>query len=134
MKDTTALFKKVGRKYVPVAAQWYDDGNTDQMDAGTFRLTYASCEGCRRYEYDVTPATAPMVAAMMIARAAMEDKIRDLGRQRPSGTRIMYTKKQLALIEKFRADMGGMYPMYWEPNTARDISDAAMKAVMEFQP
>lgn len=134
MKDTTPIFKKVGRKYVPVASQWYDDGNTDQMDAGTFRLTYARRDGCRRYEYNVTPATAPMVAAMAIARAAMEDKIRDLGRMRPMGTLKPYTKRQQALIEKFRSDMGGMYPSHWTENSAHEISSAAMKAVIEFRP
>ncbi len=134
MKDATPIFKKAGRKYVPVAAQWYDDGNTDQMDAGTFRLTYASRDGCRRYEYAVNPATAPMVAAMAIARVAMEDKIRDLGRMRPMGTLKPYTKKQQALIAKFRADMGGMYPSHWTENSAHEISSAAMKAVLEFRP
>ena len=133
MKETTPLYKKVGRKYIPVAAQWYEDAGKDQMDAGTFRLSYAYKDGGRRYEYQVTPATAPMVAAMMIAKVAMEEKLRDMSRMHPMGTITPYTKKQLALIERFKADMGGFYPTHWTSQSAYDIADAAVKAVMEFK-
>ena len=133
MKETTPLFKKVGRKYIPVAAQWYEDAGKDQMDAGTFRLTYAYKDGGRRYEYNVTPATAPMVAAMMIAKVAMEEKLRDMSRMHPMGTITPYTKKQLALIAKFRDDMGGMYPTHWTQDSVHEVSRAAMDAVMGFK-
>ena len=134
IKETTPLFKKVGRKYVPVAAQWYEDAGKDQMDVGTFRLTYANQDGGRRYEYQVTPATAPMVAAMMIAKVAMEEKLRDMGRMHPMGTITPYTKKQLAAIERFKSEMGGMYPSHWTERSAYEISRAAMDAVMGFKP
>lgn len=133
-KETTPLYKKQGRKYVPVAAQWYEDHQTDQMAAGTFRMVYAHKDGCRRYEYEVTPATAPAVAAMMIARVAIEQALTDMGRMRPMGTITPYTKKQLELIAKFRQDMGGMYPSHWMENSAHEISEAAIKAVLEFRP
>ena len=134
IKETTPLFKKVGRKYVPVAAQWYEDAGKDQMDAGTFRMVYVHKDGCRRYEYSVTPATAPMVAAMMIAKVAMEEKLRDMGRMHPMGTLTPYTKKQLAAIERFKSEMGGMYPSHWTERSAYEISRAAMDAVMGFKP
>lgn len=130
--ETETLYRKVGRKYVPVAARWYEDRGIDQMKAGTFRLTYAYTDGGRRYEYDVTPATAPMVAAMMVARRAIEETILDKARSRPDMTQ--YTKGQKKLIEKFRDDMGGMYPTWWYQAGPADIADAAMKAVMEFRP
>lgn len=133
-QDTTPIYKKVGRKYVPIAARWYEEANIEQQAVGTFRLTYAYTNGGKRYAYDVTPATAPMVAAMMIAKVEIEDKLREMARMRPMGTSIPYTKKQLALIAKFRADMGGMYPSYWTENSAHEISEAAIKAVMEFKP
>ena len=133
-QDTTPIYKKVGRKYVPIAARWYEEANIEQQAVGAFRLTYAYTNGGRRYAYDVTPATAPMVAAMMIAKVEIEDKLRDLARMRPMGTSIPYTKKQLALIAKFRADMGGMYPSHWTENSAHEISEAAIKAVMEVKP
>lgn len=134
MSETTPLYKKVGRKYVPVVAQWYEDSGKDQMRAGTFRLVYACKDGCRRYEYDVTPATTAMVAAMLVARVAMEDKLRDMGRMHPMGTLTPYTKKQLAAIERFKTEMGGMYPSHWTERSAYEISEAAIKAVLEFKP
>jgi len=132
-KETETLYKKIGRKYVPVAARWYEDRNTDQMQVGTFRLTYAYSDGGRRYEYDVTPTTAPMVAAMMVARRAMDDAIGEAVKMRPS-TPKPYTKKQLAIIEQFKKDMGGMYPSWWTESSGYDISSAAMKAVMDYKP
>ena len=132
--ETTALYKKVGRKYVPVAAQWDEPVTKDRQTVNTFRLTYAYADGCRRYEYDVTPATAPAAAAMMIAKLAMEEKLRDMARMSPSGSISKYTLKQIALIAKFRDDMGGMYPSHWTEESAYRISEAAIKAVLEFKP
>ena len=130
---TETVYKKVGRKYVPLAVRWYEDARMDQMPVGTFRLLYAYSDGGRRYEYNVTPATAPMVAAMTIGRAAMEEAVRDACKMRPS-TPQSYTKKQRALIEKFRADMGGLMPSWWTENSAYVISERAMQAVMEYRP
>lgn len=132
-KDTTPLYEKRGRKYVPVSARWYEDSNADQMPVGTFRLTYAYRNGGHRYEYDVTPATAPMVAAMMIARYSMEEAMREASKMRPSTPRA-YTKKQQALIAKFREEMGGMMPSWWTEKTSYQISEAAIKAVLEYRP
>ena len=103
------------------------------MPVGTFKLTYAYGNGGNRYEYDVTPATAPMVAAMMIAKQPMEEAIREACKMRPS-TPQPYTKKQMALIDKFRQDMGGMMPSWWTEQSSYEISAAAMKAVMGYRP
>lgn len=127
---TETLYRKVGRKYIPVAARWYEDG--DQMAVGTFRLTYAYKDGGRRYEYDVTPDTAGAVAALMIARQAMEGAIHDAAKMRPISR--PYTLREKELIAQFRMDMGGMMPSYWNEQTAWEISEAAVKAVREFRP
>lgn len=103
------------------------------MQVGTFRLTYCYKDGGRRYEYDVTPATAPVAAAMAIAKVAIEDAIRKAAVMRPN-TSTAYTKKQLAVIDQFRRDMGGMYPSWWTENSAYEIADAAIKAVLEYRP
>lgn len=134
MTETTPLFKKVGRKYIPVAAQWYEDHNTDQMSVNSFRLTYAYADGGRRYAYDVTPATAPAVAAMMIAKMAMEDAIKAATIPRPSGSATRYTKAQMACIDQFRKDMSGLAPDFWAGAPAHEVSDAAIKAVLEYRP
>ena len=133
IKPTEPLFRKVGRKYVPVSANWGEYNYRDTMAVETFRLVYAYSDGGRRYEYDVTPATAPAAAAMLIAKQAMCDAIRELSRMRPNTT-TQYTKKQLAIIEQFRKDMGGMYPSWWTENSDYIIANAAIKAVTEYQP
>lgn len=134
IKPTEPLFRKVGRKYVPVSANWGEYNYRDTMAVETFRLVYAYSDGGRRYEYDVTPATAPAAAAMMIARKAMEEAIGEASKMRPMGGLKPYTKKQQALIAKFREDMGGFYPSHWTQNSAHEISQAAIKAVLEFKP
>jgi len=132
-KQTTPLYEKCGRKYVPVHARWYEDHNIEQMPVGTFKMIYAYQDGGRAYEYKVTPDTAGMMAAMMIARKAMEQAIHEKSRMRPSALQP-YTKKQLAAIERFKAEMGGMFPSHWTENSAYEISEAAMKAVLEYRP
>jgi hypothetical protein len=74
IKPTETLYKRVGRKYIPVSAHW-SDCNGDQMATGTFRLTYAYADGGKRYEYEVTPDTAAAVAAMTIAKKAMAGQL-----------------------------------------------------------
>lgn len=132
-KKTTPLYEKHGRKYVPVRAYWHEDHNVDQMKAGTFRLVYAYTDGGRRYEYEVTAATLPAVAAMLIAKDAMVNAIREASKMRPN-TSLPYTKRQQAAIARFREEMGGMYPTYWTENSPDEIADAAINAVMEFKP
>ncbi len=131
---TETLYKKVGRKYVPVSAHWAEDARMDSMRVGTFRLTYAYADGARRYEYEVTPATAPASAAMMIAKQAMCEAIREASKTRPQGGIIKFNKKQIALIKKFREEMGGMMPSWWIEGFDYTVADAAIKAVMEYKP
>ena len=130
---TQTLYKKVGRKYVPVEAYWHEQHDVDRLTVGSFRLTYAYADGGKRYEYDVQPDTAGFVAAALIAKHAMCEAITEASRMRPSG-QIPYTKKQLALIAQFRKDMGGMMPVWWTENDGYAIADAAIEAVKGFKP
>lgn len=131
--DTDTLYRKEGRRYKPAFSirRWDYDG--DAMKVGTFRLTHAYDTGARRYEYDVTPDTASVVAALVQYRTAIEKAIADRAVARPSGS-IPYTKRQLAIIEEFREKMakaGGMLPTYWVHASAFDISEAAVNALRE---
>lgn len=130
---TETFYRKVGRRYLPVSSYWAEETSQSRQAVGTFRLIYAYKDGGRRYEYDVTPATAPTVAAMMIAKTTIEDAVREAARMRPSSPQA-YTAKQLKTIAKFREEMGGMMPSWWTEGSAYDISEAAIKAVMEFRP
>lgn len=129
---TETLYKKIGRKYVPVSVNWHYD-YLDGMDTGTFRLIYAYGKGERTYAYNVTPATASFDAAAMVARVAMEEKIREMAKMRPQ-TPIPYTKKQLKAIEKFREEMGGMFPSWWTENASYEIAQAGIDAVRNYRP
>ncbi len=119
---------------MPVEATWFIQSGIDRMDIGTFRLAYAYKDGATRYEYEVTPDTAAFNAAMMIAREAMEKAMLDAAKATPALNPKPYTKKQLAAIEKFRSDMGGMRPEYWQYATPYQIAEAAMQAVKEHRP
>ena len=135
MKKTDTLYRKAGRRYIPVAATWHEDPGADHLSPGQFRLTYACTGGGWRYEYNVTPATAPVIAATLIAREAMEAAITAAARMHPLPTYGKpYTPKQKALIAKFISDMGGMYPTHWQATSARDIAQAGIKAMLEFKP
>jgi hypothetical protein len=131
----TVLYEKRGRKYVPVQDRW-DDGR-DCMKVGQFRLTYCYSEGGRRYEYNVTPATASFVAAATVAREAMEDAIRQRAISTEHIKNVPYTKKQLEILTRFRKEMsdaGGLWPNWWQHTSAYELSEAAIKAVQEFKP
>ena len=132
-EKTEAVYRKVGRKYVPVSAYWHEQHDIDRLPAGSFRLTYAYADGGQRYEYQVTPDTAGFVAAALVAKHAMCEAITEAARMRPS-TPAKYTKKQQALIAQFKRDMGGMMPSWWTENQSYAIADAAIKAVAEFKP
>lgn len=132
--ETEILYEKVGRRYYPKWDVWCDP--RDMMKPGQFRLTYAYGEGGRRYEYDVTPATAAWVAAAMLARHAIEEAIREAAPAKPSEPRV-YTKKQQNIIKRYRAEMataGGNLPEWWSITSPRDIAKAAIDAVNKWKP
>jgi hypothetical protein len=135
--EVTTLYEKRGRKYVPYSLVWHYERDQDQMKVGEFRLTYCYSNGGRKYDYAVTPATAPFVAAAMVAREAMEQAIRDKIVATNHIKSRPYTKKQLAIIERFRKEMsdaGGFLPTWWENASVYEISEAAIKAVQEYKP
>lgn len=124
------LYRKVGRKYEPVSQYWRDCGN--EMRVGTFLLTYAHADGGGSYQYDVAPDTAGFVAAAMIAKKGMEAAISEASKMRPANGK--YSKKQMAIIEKFKVDMGGMFPSWWKESSAHEIAMAGIEAVREWRP
>lgn len=132
----TTLYEKIGRRYIPVFERWHTSCDEDQMKLGTFRLTYCYTAGGRRYEYDVTPATAAFKAAAMVAKDAMVEAMRESARPNPSGA-IPFTKKQKEIIERFRQEMsaaGGLLPNIWQHADPYEIAEAAIKAVENYKP
>lgn len=130
-----ALYVKRGRRYVPYANE-DAMSDRDRMRVGTWRMTYCYADGARRYRYDVLPDTASFIAACEIAAEAMERAITAAALPSPSQQIVPYTKAQLTLIERFRADMaaaGGFAPTYWTHATAREIAQAGIDAVRAAQ-
>ena len=130
------LFHKVGRYYKPWgnADEWTRDYDRDYMRVGQFRLEHCGEDGSRRYSYDVTPDTAPLAAAADIAAMAMERAIDRAAVARPGVALSQYTKKQLAIIERFRAEMaaaGGLLPSHWQHARSREIAEAGIKALRD---
>lgn len=119
-------FRKVGRKYVPIVeAEKYDHIT---MPANGVTLTYRQ-DGLTQWEYKVRPDNAGFMAAAMVARTAMEAAINEAATYKPQASMRPYTKRQLALIEQFKADMGMRYLAWWEQTSARDIAQAGIDAV-----
>lgn len=129
----TTLYLKAGRRYAVWGdAEQYDH---DMMRAGQWRMTYCAQDGLHRYRYDVRPDTASFLAACELARDAMEEAIRQQAIARPQLGVTPYTRKQLQLIERFRADMaaaGGFAPTHWTHSSAGDIAQAGIEAVRRF--
>jgi hypothetical protein len=106
------------------------------MKAGTFLMIYCSCAGAYRYTYGVTPDNASFAAAAELAIDAIVSAMHARAIATPQlGSNQPYTKRQLAIIERFRAEMseaGAMIPTHWTHASARDIAEAAVQAVKKF--
>ena len=119
------LYRKVGRKYIPMGEAEHHDYII--MPPQGFTLTHRR-DGETRWEYAVKPDNAGFVAAAMVARTAMEEAIRQAATLRPSAP-VPYTKKQLACIEQFKRDMGMVTPIWWQQASAREIVQAGLDAI-----
>jgi len=135
MTEETLFTKQRNGRYKP----WGNvDHCTDVMKAGQYRLVYCPEDGHRRYYYDITPDTAPLMAAYAVAHYAMEEAILERAKYR-SSTPELYSPEQQALIKEFQqkmADAGALMPSYWIDSTAYDIAKAgadALKAIAAFQ-
>ena len=132
--ETEALFRKVGRKYVPAysLSEWSYD--KDLMKAGSFRLVHAYSHGGRRYAYDVTPDTAGWVAAATLAVHAMTEAIHKANQHTiASGT--PWTKKQQAAIAQANAilESAGIWSgRGWTTAAAHDVAQAGIDAVTQW--
>ena len=139
---TEAIYRKVQRgkrvhyELVGNAAHWHND--FDVLKPGQFRLEFCSMNGLRRYSYPVAADTIGWEAAALLARDAMEAAMQKMATAAPQlGNRVLYTKKQLAIIERYRTEMaaaGGMFPSWWQHKAPHEISQAALEAVRGYKP
>jgi hypothetical protein len=134
-KQATQLYEKVGRSYKPWGNAHYWTHDADVMKAGTFLMIYCSGAGAYRYTYGVTPDNASFAAAAELAIDAMVAEMQARAIAAPQLGIQPYTKRQLAIIERFRAEMaatGAFLPTHWMQASARDIAEAGADAVSKF--
>ena len=131
---TEVLYKKVGRKYVPVR-QTFAGYDSPTIPVGTFVLTYAYTDGGRSYTYDVTPDTASFVAAAKVAQKAMEEAIQEKCKYKPE--HVKWTTKQQAIMQDFQRQMfkaGGNMPTWWTSASGYEIAQAGIDAARDYKP
>ena len=139
---TEAIYRKVQRgkrvhyELIGNSKSYYD--SHDVLRPGKFRLEFASMNGLRRYSYPVAADAVGWAAAALLARDAMEAAMHKMAIAAPQlGSPVLYTKKQLAIIERYRAEMaaaGGMFPIWWQHTSSTEIAQAAIDAVQGHQP
>lgn len=98
MKKT--FYEKVGRRYRPVAE--YDAVLLDALPAGSHLVTVHPGGSSRRYRID--PAFAPLIAAGVYARSAIEHALHKASEGRPERKPI--TPEQLAAWQKLAEAFG----------------------------
>ena len=117
------FYKKVGRKYVPVAE--YDQEYLDSFPKGTHLVMCFPGGQSRRYNID--PNYAAMIAAGRVAEDAMCRAIQKAAELRPPQTPI--TKKQKAawnaLAEAFGDELCTLRGL-----SIHDCAEAGVKALM----
>jgi len=120
----TTLYKKVGRRYEPVAE--YSNEVLDSFPKGTHIVMCYPGGQSRRYNID--PAHGPMIAAGRVAEDAMCRAISRASEMRPQKTPI--TPAQKRAWKKLAKEFGdGLATLHI--NSARDIAEAGVQAMIE---
>jgi hypothetical protein len=120
------FYEKVGRRYVPVSE--YDSDYLDSFPKGDHLVSVYPGGSSRRFRID--PAYAPLIAASRVAEDAICHAIHKASEMRPMKQPIT-EQQQLAwkkLARAFGDDLATL-----KINSARDIAEAAVKAMIEEQ-
>jgi hypothetical protein len=116
------FYKKVGRKYVPVAE--YDNDMIDALPRGDHLLSVYPGGASRRYNID--PAYAPMIAAGRVAENAVCQAIQKASELRPRRTPLTPGQKEAweNLAREFGDELCTLQGL-----SIRDCADAGVKAM-----
>jgi hypothetical protein len=122
MRET--YYKKVGRRYVPVAE--YDSYLMDSFPKGSHLVqTYP---GGQLRKFNIDPAYAPMIAAGRVAEDAICEILRKASDLRPSRGPI--TEGQRKAWEKLSKEFGDdIHVLQWP--SAREASEKAVQAMVK---
>jgi hypothetical protein len=116
------FYKKVGRRYVPVAE--YDNDMMDALPKGDHLLSVYPGGASRRYNID--PAYAPMIAASRVAEDAICKAIQKASELRPKRATVTPEQKRAwnALAEAFGDELCTLQGL-----SIRDCAEAGAKAM-----
>jgi hypothetical protein len=122
--DMSTLYKKVGRKYVPVAE--YSNEVVDSFPKGTHLVMCYPGGQSRRFNID--PAYAPMIAAGRVAEDAICRAISKASEMRPQHTPLTPQQKQAweALAKEFGNELSTLHGL-----SVRDCAEAGVQAMQE---
>lgn len=118
------LYKKVGRRYVPVAE--YSNEVVDSFPKGTHLVMCYPGGQSRRFNID--PAYAPMIAAGRVAEDAISQAVHKASELRPQ--RALLTEGQRRAWKKLAKELGDELATL-SISSARDIAEAGVQAMME---
>jgi len=124
MSEETIFYVKKGRRYVPHSS--YSSEFCDSFPKGTHLVQSYPGGSSRRFNID--PAYAPMIAAGRVAEDAMCKAISKASELRPRTAPI--TEAQRAAWQKLAKAFGDELATL-QINSARDIAEAGLKAMME---
>ena len=118
------FYKKVGRKYVPVYE--YDQTLLDGFPKGNHLVMCYPGGQSRRY--NVEPNHVALIAAARVAEDAMCKAIREASEMRPQKTPITPNQQKAwkKLAKEFGDDLATL-----QTNSARDVAEAGLKAIIE---
>ena len=120
----TIFYIKKGRRYVPHST--YSNEFCDSFPKGTHLVDVYPGGSSRRFNID--PAYAPMIAAGRVAEDAMSRAISKASELRPQQTPL--TEGQRKAWKKLAKEFGNELATL-QINSARDIAEAGLKAMME---
>ena len=120
----TIFYVKKGRRYVPHST--YSSEFCDSFPKGTHLVDVYPGGSSRRFNVD--PAYAPMIAAGRVAEDAMSRAISKASELRPQQTPLTEGQRKAwkKLAKEFGNDLATL-----QINSARDIAEAGLKAMME---
>ncbi len=120
----TTLYKKVGRRYVPVAE--YSNEAIDSFPKGTHLVMCYPGGQSRRFNID--PNYAAMIAAGRVAEDAICESMRKASEMKPQRTPITLGQKKA--WEKLAKEFGDeLCPLTY--GSIRDHAEAGIKAMQE---
>ena len=124
MNEEVIFYIKKGRRYIPHST--YSSEFCDSFPKGTHLVDVYPGGSSRRFNID--PAYAPMIAAGRVAEDAITRAISAASELRPQQTPLTEGQRKAwkKLAKEFGNDLATL-----QINSARDIAEAGLKAMME---